>query len=66
LKRCRPCLGGERLIAKLEIDELKSLDMVEQDIREDERAKENQRFTSDRPGMDNIIILVIVVAFLCC
>jgi hypothetical protein len=52
----------QKLIAKLEIDELKSLDMVEQVMREEERAKEIQRFTSDRPSIDNII-LVIVVAF---
>ena len=34
-------------IAKLEIDELKSLDRVEQVMTEEERAKENQRFTSE-------------------
>jgi len=54
----------KQLVAKLQIAELKSLDMVEQIMKEEEQAKKKEkRFTSHGLSFDNIL-LVIAVTFL--
>jgi hypothetical protein len=53
----------KQLVAKLQIAELKSLDLLEQIMKEEEQAKKKERFTSHGLSSDNIL-LVIAVRFL--
>jgi len=47
----------QKRIATLEIDELKSLDMTEQVMREEERVRDG------RSNVDNIILVVVIAFF---
>jgi|HubBroStandDraft_4_1064222.scaffolds.fasta_scaffold2165442_2 hypothetical protein len=53
----------QKLIAKLEIGELKFLDMVEQVMREEARAKENEKYSSDLLNIGNVILVTVIAFF---